>query len=237
VKNFYALASTAIPAALIATYASAQIPSSSSEVRGTGWRKDYIDGAVELRRLAMCEIRRSPGYARALLDSMPDSNVEFRISHAIGKVIENCLSDYRPAIQFNGAALRGAVAEAFYLADHPTAPDFAAAKPEDAALPAAWLTAKRSADQTSEVIAQDFGQCVVVTDPADADALIRTEPRSAAEDAVVARLQPHLSPCLMQGQTYHLDVTALRSYLAQGLYRLVVAPAIQAHSKQVRGEQ
>jgi len=237
VRNLFASASVAVAATLFAAPALAQIPSSSSEVRGTGWRKDYVDGAVELRRLAMCEIRRSPGYARALLDSMPDSNVESRITHAIGKVIENCLTDYRPAIQFNGAALRGAVAEAFYLAAYPTAPDFAAIKPGGATLPEAWLTTKRTPYQTSEVIAQDFGQCVVAADLADADSLVRTEPRSAAEDVVVARLQPYLGPCLMQGQTYHLDVTALRSYLAQGLYRLVGGTAIEAHSKQVQGEQ
>src|ERR1700757_4244644 len=97
----------------------AQIPSSTSDVYDNAGKDKFRLGAIELRRLAGCEIRKSPGYARNMLESVPDSDTESSLGSIILKVMENCMRDNIPAMRIGFGPLRGALAEAFYLAAHP----------------------------------------------------------------------------------------------------------------------
>lgn len=214
-----ALVSSIIATIVGGTSAMAQIPSSSSEIRGTPGPKAYVDGAIELRRLAQCAVEKRPNYARTMTASVPRSDVETRIGQAILKVMEPCMNNFRPAMSVGFAQLRGALAENIYLAEHPRPVDFAHVDHSAKNLPADWQKAKLTADQASEIVAQDFAQCVVSDAPAQADALLRTSPRSTAEGTAISALAPYLGPCLAVGHTFSMDAAAVRSYVAQALYR------------------
>ncbi|BEV00915.1 hypothetical protein [Novosphingobium olei] len=203
----------------LATPAFGQIPSSSAEVRGIPDAKAYVQGALELRRLASCATEKRPNYVHTMLDSIPQSDTEVRVGQAILKVIETCMTDFRPAMSVGFAQLRGSLAEELYLADHKTPTNFAQLDHGSKKLPAAWISAKLTRSQASEIVAQDFAQCVVSDAPELADALLRTLPRSSEEQRALAKLAPNLGPCLASGHTFSMDAAAVRSYVAQALYR------------------
>jgi len=196
-----------------------QIPSSSHEVVGTPRAKDYVDGAIELKRLAGCAVRKKPAYARSMVASLPGSSVEFRVGQAVMKVMEPCMIARFSAMRIGFAQLRGALAEEMYLMSNPNTPNFESFDHSAMALPKEWVAAKLEGYALSEVVAHDFAQCTVAADPVLADALLRTIPRSREEDAQIAKLMPVLGPCLMQGYKFQMDAAAVRSYMAQALYR------------------
>lgn len=76
-----------------------------------------------------------------------------------------------------------------------------------------------------------FSDCVVFTDIADSDALVRTLPATADEQAVIRKLTPALGQCVMEGQSISLTPANIRTFVADGLWArahygtTVVAPA------------
>lgn len=64
----------------------------------------------------------------------------------------------------------------------------------------------------------DFADCITFADPADADALLRTGPATADERAVVGRLMPALSACVVAGQNLTLTPGSIRSVVADGMW-------------------
>lgn len=197
----------------------AQIPSSSAELREIPGEQARIDGAIEMRRLAGCATRLNRSYARSLLNSIPASDAEDRTARQILKVMEHCMNEFRPAIRVEWAPMRGAVAEYAYLEAHPTPPDFASIDHSGQKLPEAWTSAKLDPAEMSELVSQDFAQCVVSNAPEQADSILRTVPRSPDELGAINKIKPFLGPCLLQGHTYTMDAAAVRSYLAQALQR------------------
>lgn len=205
--------------AACASAGSAQIPTSSQEIAGSPGEKDYIDGAIELKRLAGCAVRKNMSYARSMVASLPGSDTENRVGQAILKVMENCMNDFRPAIWVGFAQMRGALAEELYLLDYPKTPDFEALDHSGMELPKPWLAGKLEGYTLSEVVAHDLAQCTVAANPVLGDSLLRTGPRSQDEEGVIGKLKPFLGPCLMQGYKFQMDAAAVRSYMAQALYR------------------
>ena len=202
-----------------ASPAFAQIPSSSSEVVGTPDKKDYVDGAIELKHLSGCAIRLNNSYARSMINSLPGSRIEGRVGRQLMRVMEHCMTDFRPAMTVGFAQLRGSLAEELYLNAYPQLPQFTLLDHSSMALPKVWLDAKTEAYTQSELVAHDLAQCVVAAAPELTDNLLRTAPRSKGEELAIARLKPVLGPCLIQGYKFQMDAAAVRSYLAQALYR------------------
>jgi len=66
----------------------------------------------------------------------------------------------------------------------------------------------------------DYGECVVRQNPADAKMLLMTNPESAAEVSAFAALQPALSACALQGTTMELTKLLVRGTVAFNYYRL-----------------
>jgi protein TonB len=66
---------------------------------------------------------------------------------------------------------------------------------------------------------EGFALCVARRDPVTAQALLATTPSGPDEAAAVARIVPHLSPCVMTGTTLRLNKISIRSLAALGLYR------------------
>lgn len=197
----------------------AQIPTSSSEIVGTPDEKDYIDGARELKSISGCAIRLNSSYSKSMVNSLPGSVVEGRVGQALMRVMEHCLTDVRPAMGIGFAQLRGSLAEEFYLNANPQMPHFELLDHSSMALPKEWVGVRAEGYTASELVAHDLAQCVVAAAPEQVDKLLRTIPRSKEERLSIAQLQPVLGPCLIQGYKFQMDAAAVRSYLAQALYR------------------
>lgn len=74
-----------------------------------------------------------------------------------------------------------------------------------------------------EIFASKFGECVVREDPLNSHRLLRTEPSSAEEGAVLQLLQPSLANCLTKGQTIKIARSMVRGTVAVNYYRLAQA--------------
>lgn len=198
---------------------SAQMPTSSSEVRPNFHDDAFVKGALELKSLSRCAIERRNGLANTMLESVPGSHGEGLIVDKMMNVMVNCMTSLRPAMRVDYAQLRGAVAEEIYLAAHPQPVDFAALDHSDKSLPTTWISRQLEGAELQQVIWQDFAQCVASDAPVQADAILRTAPRSAEEDAAIKRIRPFLGPCLGAGSKFTMDAASLRSYLAQAINR------------------
>ena len=64
----------------------------------------------------------------------------------------------------------------------------------------------------------DFADCVVQTDPYDADDFFRAVAGSADEKAAIEALTPSLGPCLPQGMQVELTPAALRVWVGEALW-------------------
>ncbi len=61
-----------------------------------------------------------------------------------------------------------------------------------------------------------FGDCVSFHAPADADALLRTQPASSEEIEQIRKMAPTLGECVMAGQNVSLTPTTIRAVVAYG---------------------
>lgn len=67
----------------------------------------------------------------------------------------------------------------------------------------------------------EYGECVVRKSPANARALLMTEPEAAAEAPAFEALSPALLACTPEGKTVKLTKSSLRGTIALTYYRLV----------------
>ena len=72
-----------------------------------------------------------------------------------------------------------------------------------------------------------FGTCVAAADPVKSVALLHARAGSPEEARIVADLQAHFSPCLVEGEKLNLGKSELRSALAEGAYRLALAHSLE----------
>jgi hypothetical protein len=197
----------------------AQIPTSSSEIRSNPAKDANIRGAIELERLVRCAVLRREKLARNLLKTRPGSDEQERHIGPFRKVMENCFNGDVPAMYLGNAEVRGTIANQLYLRAYPNAPDFAAFAHNLVPLPESWTASKLDNYERVQVLGHQFANCVVATDPASSDKLLRTGIRSSNERAAFRSLVPILGPCLPNGLKLELDVAWLRAVLAEAMMR------------------
>ena len=80
----------------------------------------------------------------------------------------------------------------------------------------------------------DFADCVVQTDPYDADDFFRATAGSADEKSALRALVPSLGPCLPQGVQMEVNPTALRVWVGEALWHAANhnAPPAAAEGRQ-----
>lgn len=211
------IGAVAIAATAPAFGQAASVKSTSDSV--SRQQQGLVDGARELKRLANCTYKRRQGYVNSLLDTPPNSAQEFTILDKASNVAVNCMNSMAPAIYFDGLQMRGALAEARYVAENPSAPDFSELDHAMIAIPAHWTEREMSDAEKMAILKFDFANCLVAADPLKADLLLRTEPATPEESAAVRQLTPQLAPCLQNGVKFKLDAYILRALLAQSLER------------------
>jgi len=120
------------------------------------------------------------------------------------------------------SAMRGAVAEAWYLINHADGAPAVFSRAENAAPPQAEAVqriAAASEEARAQVIVDEFARCVAATMPVQVDALLRTPVASAAESEAVETLSTGFAPCVFEGQKLGFDAETLRAALAFALVR------------------
>ncbi|MDE2562227.1 MAG: hypothetical protein KGL48_08260 [Sphingomonadales bacterium] len=156
-------------------------------------------------------------------------------SHSIGTylVIDQCLGDTMNGMTLEStffmstSSIRGLLSEQAYLAGRPAY----LAAPEGAVIPARTFVATGDELPVARGLAQ-FEDCVATTDPANADALLRTKPGTAEENAAARALVPALGACLAKGQTLSFTAQSIRSFAAEGMWQRFVAPAAPSYTGQ-----
>lgn len=125
-----------------------------------------------------------------------------------------CVGFY--SVTADEATLRGAVAEAWYLATYPAAPGMTPGTAPTQEEVAGRIVAASEADRP-QVIVDEFARCVVATAPSGVDALLRTEQVTSAESQALTALSGSFAPCAFEGQKIAFNAETLRAALAFAL--------------------
>lgn len=118
-------------------------------------------------------------------------------------------------------AMRGAVAEAWYLAKFAGGAPAAFSNTERNVAPlqteTAGLIVAASEQDRPQVVVDEFARCVAAVAPLGVDALLRTPVASSAEGKAISALSPHFGPCAFEGQKLAFNTEMLRAALAFAL--------------------
>ncbi len=133
-------------------------------------------------------------------------------------------------VETGTAAMRGAVAEAWYLANFAGAAPAAFSSAERNVAPpqtetAALITAASEEDRP-QVVVDEFARCVAAVAPMGVDVLLRTPVASAAEGRAIGALSPQFGPCAFEGQKLAFNAEMLRAALAFALASRVVRETV-----------
>lgn len=186
-----------------------------ASVHGTSKR----DARNTTRQFGQCVVQRSPVASLKLVNAAyggPEYQNLIKNVYA-----EECLGGGELTMPQKLA--RSAVFEGLYLErfgrNGPV--DFSKSAPIDYA--AAYTSPVHEA--AGEIVALGrFGDCVARADGVNAKAFILSMPETSAEGQAIAALKPKLGPCVPNGLKITFSRSVLRGAIAEGLYRLSVAP-------------
>lgn len=191
---------------------------------------------MQTNYIALCVLKSVPDRVDWFLRNSDDKEyVKPKGSHSIGTylVIDQCLGDtmndmtLESTFFMSTSSIRGLLAEQAYLAARPAYQ----AAPEGAVVPARVFVATGDELPFAQGLAQ-FEDCIAQTDPAGADALMRTKPASSGELAAAQALAPTLGTCLPKGQTLSFTAQNVRSIAAEALWQRFVAPTAPSYTGQ-----
>lgn len=148
---------------------------------------------------ARCALASTPVDVQALLGAVPGSPDDRALTSKIANTAD-CTP--KPKLE----ALRGALAERSYLATYPAPP----------AAPAGPVSAFQGSGKAA-LANWDITRCAAQRDPVTADALIRSEPRSAEEKEALKRFLPVIGACTPAGFQIGFDREKMRGLVAEGL--------------------
>jgi hypothetical protein len=197
-------------------------------------RAAQIDGRgpnaarLTMRGFAQCIVSRSRGRLTSLL-AMPVGSSEAK---KLGDTMfqregDECLSSGE--LSFSSTLVRGSYFEALYLQrfGRTVIDDFSTVKVHGYR---DRYTQPYSAEATSAIVLEEYGECIVRKNPTAARVLIGSIPGSSLETATFTELAPSFGPCLSKSEKIAFSKTVLRGVMAEGLYWLTVAklPAQEA---------
>jgi hypothetical protein len=219
------VAGLSLAAALFtAAPATAQIPTSTHDIipgSAPPTRSDTARADLAFRDMMACVLQREPARARNLVESLPGSHEEARLSASLQSRMESCF-DYaaagRNALIYDLGIARGVVAELLLARDFPNG--LAPADPLMARALETWTRPRvvRGAPWRGDMV-HAMARCVAARRPADVLALVRSTPFTPAETALMRALRPDLTACLEQGVALEASPQALRALLAEAAWQ------------------
>ena len=124
-------------------------------------------------------------------------------------------------LHFKSALIRGPIFEYLYQADFKKRKDLGGLS--DAPLVVYPFPITYGQKPSKYQITMEIGDCVVRAQAEGARALIATQVETAEERAALKNIAPAISQCLPAGQTIRFSASAVRSMVAEPLYRLTKA--------------
>lgn len=161
---------------------------------------------------AQCTLDYSPTAVDEALEFIPGTSES---SAALAKLARpRCLSN--ATLRMPSDLLRGALFRAKVLNEFVDQPLVFASEPIDLTQ---MITDSGNKDQLRFLILQDFGSCVVRSNPEVAAAFIVELAGSEKEQEALDQLVPLLGPCLPEGSELAFSKSMLSAQLAEALYR------------------
>ncbi len=219
--------------AVIAAMMLSGIPAAHAQLKPetlTGSRIAVDPKAVEQKaagivrkNFARCVYARSAKPVTALLNNSDISAVSVEaagIKNIVKELgLDDCLSrevGYNQnalGMKFSPIFFRDLMAEEAYLAANKNVPVLPQPVP-----PAPYKFVTTGNGLKVAMGLAEFADCVVVTDIANADALVRTMPASDDEKAIARAMAPALGECLTEGQQVSLTPATIRALTAYALW-------------------
>lgn len=174
-----------------------------------------------LRTFAECVVATKPERAADLIRSLPESQEQAVAARAIIGRESRCIAIDRMAL--SATLFRGAIAEALMAAPHVSWRTVGATPHPDtfdtfyARLQAADVDGLDE-KEIALVTARWFARCVAREQPVFVRSLLRTEPFSERESALLGEAGVAFSSCLPQGRTLTVNRLTMRGLLAEALY-------------------
>ncbi len=201
-------AAAGLVSALLASPSAAQGPEGSRILSDK-------QAAQELAIYTRCVVSRRERTARALALAPYGSAEQSRLMDAVTRSIDDdCIQGGfdNVRITIRPDVLAGAIAARLLAQDFPNLPSVVDKSTAD-------VEAERA--RAAQVgVAERFGRCIVWSDPAGVQALLRAEPATDAERQAIAGLQHDMGMCVEEGSTLRLDRTFVRNVAAVSAYRL-----------------
>jgi hypothetical protein len=179
-----------------------------------------------VNQLGKCLYRRSESDSLALLDKTDFGFVNF---NQIGMDGDKALKIYgfhdcmgrvatsnntSVALHFYPQNLRQWLIQAAYMDRYPHGPTW---------LKPGYVMGPRTYPLSANVPAirafMDLADCIVSSNPYDADFFFRTTSGSPEESEAVSRLAPSIAPCVPEGVQLHVSPVELRNWVGEGLWQ------------------
>lgn len=179
-----------------------------------------------------CYVERNTPAAVRLLAALPGSVAEERRFFNASGAIEVCLNSRD--IVFEGNQLevapsryRSAIARLLVSSNSTLVPETLPAAADSKPWFATRIVDTKDFD-ASALSTEEFGDCVARNAWSSARAVALAKPKSADERRGIAGLTGVLGPCVPVGQTIRIDREALAPLVATAVYRIAVAPTLEA---------
>lgn len=182
---------------------------------------------------AACLVAQRPSIADIYLAASPGSPERAYAFNALAPVEDAACARFATApdgqrLEIPETVLSGYIAEARYIIRFPSdPPPLIASTPPVATSDEEIAERLAAAADPAAEFPRIFGDCVVRLRAPDVDRLVRTQPGSSEEQAVLGALQTSLGQCLWSGQTLEFSRETLRAALADALYRRGLVSARQ----------
>ena len=188
------------------------------------WRIDrptptQAEATRVLYRFGTCTVEAKPEDSAQLLRLSIRQRGQMAIVSRLVGTNNRCLVGAQQ-MSLNLEPFRGSIANALYLRDYPVFPADR--------LPMAPERAGEMLTGDPKSVLPDFARCIVRSDPARVDALLRTRPASDDEHEALLGLSGSFPACLFQGQALEANTLTLRSILADAAYGLSLAEGTPA---------
>ena len=173
-----------------------------------------VPRAPVLAGFGACVARQSPGVARALLATEPDSRDERRFAEQLFNGQAGCFRD-RDSLSARVGEVRGIVAEALLETDHGALARVAARR----AVPATRVNPQAR----GRGFVAAYSACLADADPAKALALLAADHHSQAEFDAFMAFGDTLNDCAPMTFAYRINRFDVRNHVAAHLYRVASA--------------
>jgi hypothetical protein len=182
-----------------------------------------------MQKFAKCVVGKQPVRTAAYVDlprTIPDTDRNARLTY-FRREMSVCLGRLDGAhMQLKTDVMVGMLAEQLYLRKYPMLPELGRSAIPPAANP----------EQLATFTTLSFADCLVDRDSGAVDAAIRSTVNSAAEADAFRRISGSYAVCLDAGSVLKLNRLALRTALAEQLYRRALAGRAAQHEHAAREE-